>query len=63
MQNDSNFFGILLGMLVTISGCALLALQIIQLAITAVFLFPEIRLIVVSFLNQIAFVQLIRTWF
>ena len=59
----ATFFGILLGTLVTISGCALLALEIIQLVIAAVFLFPKIKLIVVSFLNRITFVRSIRTWF
>ena len=59
----ATFFGILLGTLVTISGCALLALEIIQLVIAAVFLFPKIKLIVVSFLNRITFVRSTRTWF
>ena len=57
------FFGILLGTLVTISGCALLALEIIQLAISAVLFFPGSKLIVVFFWNRITFVRSIRTWF
>ena len=57
----ATFFGILLGTLVTISGCALLALEIIQLVIAAVFLFRKIKLMFVSFLNRITFVRLIRT--
>jgi len=59
----ATFFRMLLGTLDTISGCALLALEIIQLAITAVFLFPEIELIVALFWNRITFVRSIRTWF
>jgi hypothetical protein len=59
----ATFFGILLGTLATMSGCALLALEIIQLVIAAVFIFPKIKLIVVSFLNRITFVRSIRTWF
>jgi hypothetical protein len=60
----STYFGIdFLGTLVMIFGCALLALETIQLAILAVFLFPARKLIVASFWKRITFVRSIRIWF
>ena len=60
----STFFGILLGMLATIFGCAFLALESIQMAIAAVlYSLASKKLVVVSFWNLISFVQSIGIWF
>ena len=60
----STFFGILLGILATIFGCAFLALESIQLAIAVVlYSLASKKLVVVSFWNRINFVRSIGIWF